>query len=186
MAGGAVHGGGRRGTGWRLALWGGASLLLLLPLVAMQFSPEMNWDGFDFALLAAMLAAACGAVELGARMRANLAYRGAVGLAVAAAFLLVFVNLAVGIIGSENNPANLMYAGVLAIALVGALAARGQPAGMVHGMVATALAQAAVGVVALVVGLDAALPLDLAFGALWLGAAWLFRRAAQQEAAALR
>ena len=39
-------------------------------------------------------------------MTGNSAYRAAVGVAIAAAFILVWMNLAVGIIGSEDNPAN--------------------------------------------------------------------------------
>jgi hypothetical protein len=57
-------------------------------------------------------------------MTDNRAYRAAVGVAIAAAFILVWMNLAVGIIGSEDNPANLMYGGVLAIGIIGAVIAR--------------------------------------------------------------
>ena len=61
------------------------------------------------------VAAACGTCELAARMTGNSAYRAAVGVAVAAAFILVWMNLAVGIIGTEDNPAKLMYGGVLPV-----------------------------------------------------------------------
>ncbi|MGB5332427.1 MAG: hypothetical protein WBM80_04545 [Woeseiaceae bacterium] len=40
-------------------------------------------------------------------------YRSAFGLALAAAFILVWMNLAVGIIGDSDNLYNLMYVGVL-------------------------------------------------------------------------
>ena len=36
-------------------------------------------------------------------------------MAIVAAFLLIWINLAVGINGSEDNPANLMYGGVLTV-----------------------------------------------------------------------
>ena len=75
--------------------------LLLLPLVAMQFTNEVNWDETDFIVFGAMLAAACGTYELAARMTGNTAYRAAVSVAVAAAFLLIWINLAVGIIGAR-------------------------------------------------------------------------------------
>src|ERR687893_1141155 len=152
MAGNAENGGGRGGRFWRIAPWVIAGLTLLLPLIAMQFTHEVVWDETDFAVMGAMLFGACGAYELAARMTGNRAYRTAVGVALAAAFILVWMNLAVGIIGSEDNPANLMYGGVLAVGIVGALVARFRPLGMARALVATALAQALVAVIALAAG----------------------------------
>ena len=83
---------------WRMIGWGGAAMLLLLPLVAMQFTQEVNWTGADFLVFGAMLIAAGGGIELATRAR--LPRRGklaAVG-AVIAAFLIVWVELAVGIV----------------------------------------------------------------------------------------
>lgn len=136
-----------------------------------------------------MLAVACGACELAARMTGSNAYRAAVGVAVAAAFILVWMNLAVGVIGSEEDPANLMYGGVLAVAIVGALLARFQPVGMARALSATALAQALVGAIALAAGLGSTAPsfpeaivfLTGFFAALWLLSAWLFRKAAREQ-----
>jgi hypothetical protein len=86
---------------------------LLLPWLAMQFTDEVAWDETDFIVFGAMLAGACGAWELAARMTGSTAYRAAVGVAVMSAFILVWMNLAVGMIGSEDNPANPMHAGPL-------------------------------------------------------------------------
>jgi hypothetical protein len=61
--------------------------------------------------------------ELAVRTTGNIAYRAAVGVALAAAFMLFWSNLAVGIIGNEDNPANLMYFGVVAVGFVGAIGA---------------------------------------------------------------
>jgi hypothetical protein len=163
----------------------------LLPLLAMQFSDGMDWDLADFALFGAMLIGACGAYELAARVAGSLAYRSAAGLALAAAFLLLWINLAVGLIGSEDHPANLLYGGVLAIGLIGAVIARFQPEGMARALVATALAQVSVGVIALMAGWGATganwpqviVILTLAFAAMWLGSAWLFRKAARERSA---
>jgi len=184
MAGSAGSGNDRRGSRWRIAAWGTAALLLLLPLVAMQFTGEVNWSAADFAVFGTLLACAGGAFELAARMTRNTAYRAAVGVALAAAFLLVWANGAVGIIGSEGNPANLMFAGVLAVGLVGAAVARLRPRGMARALVATALAQALVAVIALVAGMGHILVATAFFGALWLASAWLFRRATLEPAAA--
>ena len=55
-------------------------------------------------------------------------------LGLLAAMLVAWVNLAVGIIGEPDNPANLMYAGVVVIGALGGLLARFRPAGMARAM----------------------------------------------------
>lgn len=116
------------------------------------------------------------------------AYRAAVGVALAVAFLLAWVNLAVGIIGSENNLANLMYIGVLAIGIIGAIVARFRPHGMARALFATALAQALVPVIALIIwkppvtsGVLEVLGVNAFFVALFVGSALLFRYAARER-----
>jgi len=118
----------------------------------------------------------------------NTAYRKAVGVALGTAFVLLWVNGAVGIIGSENNNANLMYFGVIAIGIIGAIVARFEPHGMARALFATALAQAVVVVIALIGALGAPWngPLQIVtlngfFIALWVGSAWLFRKAAREQ-----
>ena len=189
MAVRAEDGGGRRGSGWRIAVWGTAAFLLLVPLVAMQFTDEVNWDVTDFAVVGAMLAVACGTYELAARMTGNRAYRAAVGVAIAAAFILVWMIPAVGVLGVEGDPADLMYIGVLAVGIIGAIIARFQPRGMALALFATALAQALVAVIALIAGMHRAsyssvpeiLGLNGIFVALFVGSAWLFRKAAREQ-----
>jgi hypothetical protein len=161
------------------------ALILMLPLLAMQFTDEVAWDLTDFAVAGALLFGAGLAYQLLARKTDNVAYRAAVGVAVAAALTLVWANLAVGLIGSEDNPANLMYVGVLAVGIIGALVARFRSRGMARVLLATALAQASVAVIALIAGLGSPSsgPLEILavngfFVALFAGSAWLFRRAA--------
>jgi hypothetical protein len=192
MAGNAENAGGRRGRFWRIAPWVIAALTMLLPLVAMQFTDEVVWDEIDFAVIGAMLFCACGACELAARMTGTVAYRAAVGVAVVAAFILIWINLAVGIIGSEDTMANLMFGGVLAVGILGAVIVRFQPHGMTRALAATALAQALVCVIALIAGLGstganwpwAIVFLTGFFAALWLVSAWLFRKAAREQTSA--
>ena len=184
MAGRMENIGGRRGNPLRIAVWGLAASLLLLPAVAMRFTDEVDWTPSDFVTWGAMLAVACGTYELAARAMGSRAYRAGVGTAVATAFLLVWINLAVGIVGSEGNPANLMYAGVLAVGIAGAFVARCRPAGMARAMVATAFAQALVGAIVLGGRMgDEAVVLTTCFVAPWLASAWLFRIAAREEVA---
>jgi hypothetical protein len=186
MAGNTENSGGRRGSRCRVAAWAAAAIVLLLPLVAMQFTDEVNWDVADFVFAGALIVGVGVPFDLAVRKTGDTAYRAAVGGALAAAFLLVWVNAAVGIIGSEDNDANLMYGGVLAVGVVGALIACFRPRGMARALVATALAQASVAVVALVAGLGSpgSGPLEIValngfFVALWVGSAWLFRHAAR-------
>lgn len=118
--------------------------------------------------------------------RARSAHRLAVCLALAAALMLIWLSLGVGIIGRDGDPANLMYFGVLAVGILGALIARFRPRGMARALLATALAQAVVGAIALIAGLGRpwSEPLEIVgltgmFVALFAGSAWLFGRAAR-------
>lgn len=172
---------GKRGNPWRPVIWGGAACLLLLPLVAMQFTPEVNWTGFDFLVFGSMLSLACGSYELGAKMSSNTAYRAATAVAVGAGFMLTWINLAVGVIGDEGDPANLLFAAVLLVGIIGALLGRFRAQGMARALVATAAAQALVGVVVLLVGVIRyeALALCAVFTVIWLVSAGLFSIAAR-------
>jgi len=162
----------------RIAL--ATAFILLLPLLAMQFTDEVTWDVADFVIAGALLFGAGLTFELVGRKGGTIAYRAAIGVAVATALILVWMNLAVGIIGSEDNLANLMYIGVLAVGIIGAITARFQPHGMARALFATALAQMLVGVIALIAGLGT-LMLNGLFAALWVGSALLFRRAARTQ-----
>jgi hypothetical protein len=164
------------------------ALILLVPLIAMQFTDEVDWSPFDFVVAGALLFGTGLAFELITRQAGANAYRAAVGVALLAALLLVWINLAVGIIGSEDNPANLMYIGVLAVLLIGALLARFRPQAMPRVLFATALAQVVVSVVALMIwqpeisstevllDLLRAVGVNALFVAMWVGSALLFRR----------
>lgn len=118
----------------------------------------------------------------------NITYRFAVGVALVAAFLLAWLSLGVGIIGRDGDPANLMYFGVLAVGIIGALIARFRPRGMARALFATAVAQAVVAIIALSAGLGEPWsgPLELSalngfFVTLFIGSALLFRRAAHAQ-----
>ena len=160
-----------------------AAFILLLLFFVIQISDEVNWDLFDFALAGALLIGAGLMYYLLTRKTGNFPYRAAVIVALATAFILVWVNLGVGLIGDEDNPANLMYLGVLAVGFIGAIIARFKPHGMAHALFATALVQTLVTVIALIARLDSPLsgPGEILtsngfFIALWVGSALLFRR----------
>ena len=96
---------------------------------------------------------------------------------------------AVGVIGTENDEANLMFGGVLAVGIFGALIARFQPHGMACALFATALAQALAAVIALIAGMHQLpgssvveiLIMNGFFVALFVGSAWLFLYAAREQ-----
>jgi hypothetical protein len=102
----------------RIALATG--FLLLLPLLAMQFTNEVVWDVADFIVAGVLLFGTGLTYKLAAIKVGNIVYRSAVGFAFTAAFILIWVNGAVGIIGSENNDANLMYGGVIGVFVLNA------------------------------------------------------------------
>ena len=149
----------------------------------------MDWDAVDFVIFAAMLAGVGVAATVAARKAPNTTYLIAVGVALAATFLLLWINGAVGIIGSENNVANMLYIGVIAVALLGAFVARFEPQGMARAMLAASIAQVLIAVTALVARLgytDPSWPWDIVFltvifAALWATSAWLFDKAAQEH-----
>ena len=76
------------------------AIVLLLPLVAMQFTDQVKWSGFDFLVAAALLLGAGLTFEFFARQRSSTAYRVTIGLAIAAALALVWLELAVGVFGT--------------------------------------------------------------------------------------
>jgi hypothetical protein len=168
----------------RVAL--GTALLLLIPFVAMRFTEEVNWSLHDFVFMGVLLLAAGLGYELVARRAQRIAQRAAVGIVVATTFLLVWVNAAVGIIGDPGGP-NLMYAGVLAVGLIGALVVRFRLRAMALPLFAMAIAQMMVPVIALAVarpeitmeppGTLGVFVLNACFAMLFVAAALLFRRA---------
>lgn len=172
----------------RIVLWSAVVFILLLPLFAMQFTDEVAWDLADFAVAAVLLVGTGLMFELAARMTVDITYRAAFGIALTATLMLVWINLAVGIIGNPHNPANLVYVAVLAVGIIGSLIARFQAHGMALALFTTALAQALVAAIALIIGmqnseissLSGVLILNGFFVVMWFVSALLFRRAAHK------
>ena len=81
-------------------------------------------------------------------------YRYAIGLSLLATLMLVWLALGVGILGADGDRANMMYVGVVAVGIIGAIAARLQPIGMSRTLVAMALGQTVVTVIALLAGVQ--------------------------------
>lgn len=180
-----------RGNGWRIAGWSLAALLMMVPMVGMRVSDEWKWSPGDFVFAAVMIGGTGLLFELAVRSSKHWAYRVGAAVALVATFLLIWINAAAGIIGDEGNPANLLFLGVIAVALAGALVARFRPQGMARAMLVAAVAEAMIGVAVRTLGWGADEPpgmlgvqiLNGFFVALWLVSAALFRAAARQRAA---
>jgi len=67
----------------------GVTCLLMVPLVAMQFSDHVVWAPGDFVVAFVLLAGTGLLFEFAASRVRNAAYQAAVGIALAAALLLV-------------------------------------------------------------------------------------------------
>lgn len=167
----------------RWLVWGGAALVLALPALAMQWRVEgVDWTGPDFVAMGVILAIACGSFELVLRLSGSWLYRAAGAIAIGAGFLLVWANLAVGLVAEGSNPFNLAFMGVLAVGVVGALATRFVAGGLSIVLVLMAAAQAGVAAVALVYGPDRLGAMLSALWVLpWLLAAALFRVVAVRQ-----
>jgi hypothetical protein len=163
--------------------------VLAVPAAAMAFNngvPDpgsgtegVNWGPMDFAIIGVLVLGSGLLYEYASSRAGSFAHRAAIGIAVAAGLFLIWVNLAVGMIGDEGDPANLMYIFVLFVALAGATIARFEPREASIAMFATAAAHATVVVIALVAGLDAALRADADVIGAWLVSGLLFRQASQ-------
>jgi len=159
--------------------------LLLIPLIGTLVSAEWNWTVSDFVGGWVLLAGATLVYRLLATQAgADMSYRAGAGLAVVAGLLLTWITLAVGIIGSEGNPVNALYFGVILVGLAGVGLSRFQAHKLARAAWVTAGLNFLVPVIAWVVrpgdfspGVLPVFVLNGVFVALFAGAGLLFRRA---------
>jgi hypothetical protein len=160
-------------TPWRLAGWGLVALLLALPAIL-----RFPWTGSDFVFAGVLLGSVGAGIELLARLPGGVFVRlGGIVMAVTC-FLTVWVNAAVGMIG-DDNAYNLLFAGVLVVAIGGALLVRYRPFGMVKVTLAAGVLQVALGLGGYGVDPRGAV-FSAAFGLFWLLAAALFGAGARR------
>ena len=185
MSGRQVHSG-TFWNPWRLGGWGLALGLLLLPAIAMQFTGEVQWTLSDFLVAAMMLAILGLGIELTVRVTRNSLHRAGAAVALLSGFLVIWINGAVGIIGNEDHPANLMFFGVIALAIAGSFICRFRARGMARNMAMTGLAQLTAPLIAIAiwslpvtVDLVKTLIFNAGLAGFWLASAWLFRQAAE-------
>ncbi len=78
----------------------GAAAVLMVPLIAMQFTQEVMWTPMDFVAAAVMLIGAGLMYVLPSRLLRTTGSRIALGVVVAVVLLMVWAELAVGIFGT--------------------------------------------------------------------------------------
>jgi hypothetical protein len=188
-----THGGGRRRSIWK----GPAlvtALLLSIPLLRSLFVSGWDWDVRVFLLVGAVgtLLFSMGlAFQMVIRNLGTTVYRVAVGVALVAAFGLVWGNFVQA--ADDVNPAAMMYLAVPLVGIITAAMARFRPDGMALALFVTALAQALVLAIVLLVRNPGVTPWTPAvlrgfggnafFAVLFAGSALLFRKAALGESA---
>lgn len=74
-----------------------AAVILLVPLVAMQFTDQVHWDLTDFMVTGALLFGTGLTYELVARKAGNASHRVIMATVLVLAVLLIWIDLAVGI-----------------------------------------------------------------------------------------
>lgn len=172
----------------RLLLWAVPTVLLATPAAMMlQAAEGWAWGPVDFVVAALLLYGTTGLIDLAIRRSGSLAYKFGVALAMLAALLLVWINGAVGVIGDENNPANLVFAGVILPAVAGSVLARFRARGMARAMLIACALNAAIAAAVPLFGWGADEPPGTAgltmlvsgFAAMWGLSAALFARAAR-------
>jgi hypothetical protein len=176
----------------RLIGWTLVAGLLITPAIAMRFTAEVQWTTSDFLFAGIVLIGAGVIAELAVRSSGLWSYRIGAGLAVLASVLLLWSTGAVGIIGSEDHPANLLYLGVIVAAFVGGVVSRFRADGLSLSMISAAVIQIVIGIVAVLRGWGVGsenwprpvIVLSIIFALIWLASAALFRRAARAHRAA--
>lgn len=167
-------------SGWRIIGWGTGAILLALPAMAMQLTSGVNWTALDFLVGGTLIGSVGLAVELVVRRSTKGAYRAGAAAALVAAFLTIWSNLAVGMIGSEDNLYNLIFIALAVVAGILVGIARFRAAAMVRLMLGTAAVQFLASVGGMAQDHRGGL-FSMAFTMLWLGSALLYGRAAFRE-----
>jgi len=85
------------GVNWHWLMWVMIALLLIGPLIAMQFTREMAWDAADFAMAGALLIGGGAVVEVAARSIRNQKLLAAMAVLVVGAITTIWADAAVGV-----------------------------------------------------------------------------------------
>lgn len=159
--------------------------LLFVLFLIKEVTHVLEWGPIDFVFVG-VLVFGIGTVYVPiSRKHNNRIYRIALALALGTVFIMIWANLAVGLIGSEDESVNWIYIGLLAMGLIGAIIARFSARGMAITMGVMAFGQLLIIIIALMAGWQHLPHSSVAdifqvngfFFVLWVLAAWLFWQA---------
>jgi len=167
--------------------------ILLIPFIAMRFTSDVMWTFSDFLIMGILIFGTGMAYTLISRISDTLSYRLAVGTGVGTGFFLIWSNLAVGLIGSENEDINALFFGLIVLGFAGALVARFQPKGMTWVMGFIAAGQISIAGYALATGaqhlpqssVTEILGVTVFFTVFWVASALLFAQSAKEASLTL-
>lgn len=165
---------------WRLAMWGALAALLSIPAIF-----RFPWTASDFVIMGILFASVGLGIEFLVRRSGSNAFRLGSVVAVLTAFMTEWVNLAVGMIASEDNPYNLYFMAIPLVVFTAAALVRFEARRTAWIMAGAAAAQLALALGGLNVDLRGA-GFSSFFAFLWLVAAALFWSAAVGERRAVR
>jgi hypothetical protein len=115
------------------------ALILMIPVIGMQVSDGWNWTAFDFVFATVLLVGTGLGIEFISRRSTAKPYKYGVILAFLGVFFLVWINGAVGIIGSENNDVNMLYPLVPLVGIFGAIISRLRAKGLSYTLMVMAV-----------------------------------------------
>lgn len=134
----------------------GTALILLVPFTANSLSDEVTWSGGDFFFAGILLFMSGTTYRLLVRQERQTHHRAGIALALLSTVILIWTHFAVGLIGTEDNPANLMYLAVLAVLIVGGVKSHFNPRGLAITLFASVAVQSVITLIALANQLDSA------------------------------
>jgi hypothetical protein len=165
------------------------ALVMLIPLLGNTFVDGWNWPLRAFVVAGLLVFSFALAHAHLTRNSGQIAYRTAVGIALVTTFVLMWGNLVQG--ADDINPHANLYFWVPLIELGGAAIARFRPRGMARALFVTALAQAVVVTIVLIIRDPQAMPWtapvlrgfagNTLFAMAFLASALLFRKASRDE-----
>jgi hypothetical protein len=130
-----------------------ASTILLIPLTASFITTEMDWSLFDYMLIWTLLFCAGALYKWITLFAVDSGYRAAVGLAILTGVFIIWSNLGVGIVGSEDEPFNLLYFALLAFGLMAAFWVRFEARAMSYVMLSITIGLGMLTLLAFVLGM---------------------------------